>query len=93
MTDAITLLVAERDDELRHELIGQLLADGYQPSPARTAAETRCRAGPGPGPAAARRARRPDRGVAAAARAALGRPARRAARTGAACDRADPRRG
>jgi hypothetical protein len=29
MTDEITLLVAERDDELRQELIGQLLADGY----------------------------------------------------------------
>jgi DNA-binding response OmpR family regulator len=46
--DATTLLVAERDDELRDNLIGQLLADGYQPRPARTAAEARCRAGYGP---------------------------------------------
>jgi CheY-like chemotaxis protein len=42
------LLVAERDDDLRHELIGQLLADGYQARPARTTNETRCRAGHGP---------------------------------------------
>jgi hypothetical protein len=33
MTDVITLLVAERDDELRDHLIGQLLADGYQRAP------------------------------------------------------------
>jgi hypothetical protein len=48
MTETPALLVAERDDELRDELIGQLLADGYQPHPARTAAETRCRVGHGP---------------------------------------------
>jgi DNA-binding response OmpR family regulator len=48
MTDVITLLVAERDDELREHLIGQLLADGYQARPARTTNETRCRAGHGP---------------------------------------------
>jgi hypothetical protein len=29
MTDEIMLLVAERDDQRRDELIGQLLADGY----------------------------------------------------------------
>jgi hypothetical protein len=48
MTDEITLLVAERDDELRDGLIGQLLADGYQARPSRTMNETRCRAGHGP---------------------------------------------
>jgi hypothetical protein len=49
MTNTTTLLVAEREDELGDELVGQLLADGYQPNPARTAAEGRCRAGHGPG--------------------------------------------
>ena len=48
MTDSITLLVAERDDELRQELVGQLLADGYHARPCRTTNETRCRAGHGP---------------------------------------------
>ena len=48
MTDTIMLLVAERDEQLRHELIGQLLADGYQAHPARTMNETRCRARHGP---------------------------------------------
>ena len=46
--DTMTLLVAERDDAMRDDLSGQLLADGYQPHPARTAAEARCRAGHGP---------------------------------------------
>jgi DNA-binding response OmpR family regulator len=45
MTDEITLLVAERDDERRDDLVGQLLADGYQARPSRTMSETRCRAG------------------------------------------------
>jgi DNA-binding response OmpR family regulator len=43
-----TLVVAERDDQLRDHLIGQLLADGYQVRPARTAAEARFRAGYAP---------------------------------------------
>jgi hypothetical protein len=41
MTEEITLLVADRDDELRDELVGQLLADGYQARTSRPAAETR----------------------------------------------------
>jgi DNA-binding response OmpR family regulator len=45
MTDVIRLLVAERDDELRDHLIGQLLAGGYQVRTAGTVNETRCRAG------------------------------------------------
>jgi DNA-binding response OmpR family regulator len=48
MTEMFTLLVAENDDELRDELIGQLLADGYQAHPARSVADARCRAGHGP---------------------------------------------
>jgi ferric iron reductase protein FhuF len=44
MTETFTLLVAGRDDDLRDELIGQLLADTYQANPVRTMAETRCRA-------------------------------------------------
>jgi hypothetical protein len=48
MTDEITLLVADRGDELRLELVGQLLADGYQARPARTMDETRCHAGHAP---------------------------------------------
>jgi DNA-binding response OmpR family regulator len=48
MTDTTALLVAERDDQPRDELIGQLMADGYQAHPARTVNETRCRAGHGP---------------------------------------------
>jgi hypothetical protein len=48
MMDTITLLVAERDDVLRDDVIGQLLADGYQPQPARSAAQPRCRTGHGP---------------------------------------------
>jgi DNA-binding response OmpR family regulator len=48
MMDTTSLLVAERDDEQRDDLVGQLLADGYQPQPARTAADARCSAGPGP---------------------------------------------
>jgi hypothetical protein len=39
MTDTITLPVAERDDELRHERIGQLVADGYQARPDTTVIE------------------------------------------------------
>jgi hypothetical protein len=50
MTETFTLLVAERDDELRDELVGQLLADGYQANPARTAAQAGCRAGYAPDP-------------------------------------------
>jgi hypothetical protein len=45
MTETFTPLVAERDDELREELIGQLRADEYQARPSRTTNETRCRAG------------------------------------------------
>jgi hypothetical protein len=48
MTDTTTLLVAERDDELRQELVGQLRADGYQARPSRAMNETRCRAGMAP---------------------------------------------
>jgi hypothetical protein len=67
MTDEIMLLVAERDDQRRDELIGQLLADGYQARPLRTMNKTRCRAWHGPRPAAAGGARQPDCGAAAAA--------------------------
>jgi DNA-binding response OmpR family regulator len=47
MSDCTTLLVAERDDELRTDLIGQLLADDFDARPARTAKEARCRAADG----------------------------------------------
>ena len=47
MTETFTLLVADNDDELRDGLVGQLLADGFQANPARTAAQARCRAGHG----------------------------------------------
>jgi hypothetical protein len=33
MTDEITLLVAERADQLRDELVGKRLADGYEARP------------------------------------------------------------
>jgi DNA-binding response OmpR family regulator len=48
MSDTTALLVAERDGQLRDDLVGQLVADGYQTHPARTGAEARCRAGHDP---------------------------------------------
>lgn len=48
MSDPTTVLVAERDDALRDELIDQLLADSFEAEPARTVAGVRCRAANGP---------------------------------------------
>jgi hypothetical protein len=48
MAETFTVLVAEGDDGLRDELVGQLPADGYQAIRPRTAAQARCRAGHGP---------------------------------------------
>jgi hypothetical protein len=42
------LIVADRDDRLCTELVGQLLADGFAAEPARSAQEVRCRAARGP---------------------------------------------
>jgi DNA-binding response OmpR family regulator len=44
----ITLVLAESEDGLRDQLIGQLLADGYRAHAACTAVEAQCRAGHGP---------------------------------------------
>jgi DNA-binding response OmpR family regulator len=48
MSDPITVLVAERDDALRDELIDRLSADAFDAGPARSVAEVRCRAARGP---------------------------------------------
>jgi hypothetical protein len=70
MTDEITLLVAERDDQLHHELVGQTAGQRRPGARLPNLAETRCRA------ATARICcclvtRRPDRGDAAAVRTSL----------------------
>ena len=44
MNDTPRLIVADSDDHLRDDLVGQLLADGFAAEPARTPAEVRCRA-------------------------------------------------
>jgi DNA-binding response OmpR family regulator len=48
MDDTRRLIVADSDDRLRTDLVGQLLADGFAVEPARTPAEVRCRAARGP---------------------------------------------
>ncbi len=88
MSDCTTLLVAERDDELRPHLIGQLLADGFEARHARTVKEARCRAAYGIHLAAARRARRRNGVMAPAARDPLRRCVGLPVRSSAAGDRA-----
>jgi DNA-binding response OmpR family regulator len=44
MSEPTTVLVAERDDAVRDELIDQLTADAFDAEPARSVAELRCRA-------------------------------------------------
>jgi DNA-binding response OmpR family regulator len=48
MTDTQRLTVADSDDGLRTDLVGQLLGDGFAAEPARTVSEVRCRAARGP---------------------------------------------
>jgi DNA-binding response OmpR family regulator len=48
MNDTPSLIVADRDDQLRDHLVGQLLAEGLAAEPARTPAELRCRAAHAP---------------------------------------------
>jgi DNA-binding response OmpR family regulator len=48
MSDQTAVLVAERDDALRDQLIDQFSADRFHAEPARSVAEVRCRAARGP---------------------------------------------
>jgi DNA-binding response OmpR family regulator len=48
MNDTPRLIVADSDDRLRTDLVGQLVADGFAAEPAHTPAEVRCRAARSP---------------------------------------------